>query len=92
MITPELVKTSKSKKLTAHCTICAGSSLKIVRLISKYAVVCKKCLKMFSTEELELMDNMFAAFGGYFRKCASSQEETYQELEKIAEEYSSSSA
>jgi len=90
MITPELVKSQGSKKNMAQCAVCAGISVKILKLGSTFAVVCKRCLNTFSLSDLELMHNMFVAFGGYFGKCASNKEESYQELEKIAKEYAQS--
>ena len=90
MITPELVKPRESKKSRAQCAICTGVSIKILRLGSNFAVVCKKCLSTFSLNDLELMHNMFVAFGGYFGRYASSKEESYQELKEIAKEYAQS--
>ena len=90
MITPELVKEQNSKKFLAKCAICDGTSVKIVRLGHAFAVVCKYCLDTFSRKELELMHNMFLAFGGFFGKNTNSKEETYQELKKIAAEYAQS--
>ena len=31
-------------------------------------VICESCLKKFSTNDIELMVNLFTAFGGYFGK------------------------
>ena len=90
MITPELVKHRESKNKMAQCAICAGVSVKILRLGSNFAVVCKRCLVTFSLKELELMHDMFIAFGGYFGKYANNKEESYQELKKIAKEYAQS--
>lgn len=61
--------------------------MKILKLGSNFAVVCKNCLDNFSRKDLELMHNMFLAFGGYFGKHASSRENSYRELEAIAKEY-----
>lgn len=90
MITPELVKKRKSEKFTPQCAICAGVSVKILRLGSNFAVVCKNCLDTFSLSDLELMHNLFLAYGGYFGKYASSKEESYQELVTIAKEFAQS--
>jgi len=90
MITPELVKTPESKKSMAQCAVCAGVGVKILKLGPNFVVVCKRCLDTFSLSDLELMHNMFVAFGGYFGKYASSREESYQELKIIAREYSQS--
>lgn len=86
MITPELVKTRETKKFQAQCAICAETSVKIVKIGSNFAVVCNNCLDEFSEKDLELMHNMFLAFGGNFGKYASSKEESYRELEQIAKE------
>ena len=93
MIAPELVKNRESNKSTVQCAICknrAGSSVKIIRLGTNFSVVCEECIETFSKEDLELMHNMFVAFGGYCGKCASSKEDAYQELKIIAGEYAKS--
>ena len=90
MITPELVKKQESKKGMGQCAICAGVSVRIVRLGRNFAVVCNECSSTFPERDLEFMHNMFLAYGGYFGKCAGSKEETYQELKKIAGEYAKS--
>ena len=90
MIAPELVKARETKKRIAQCAVCTGVGVKILKLGSNFAVVCKRCLATFSLSDLELMHNMFVAFGGYFGKHARSKEESYQELKKIAKEYAQS--
>jgi hypothetical protein len=93
MITPELVKTQEAKKSAVQCAVCkngAGSKVKIVRLGTSFSVVCEECIVNFSKEDLELMHNMFVAFGGWFGKCASSKEDSFQELKIIAKEYAKS--
>jgi len=49
--------------------------------------VCRDCLEEFSDKDLELMHNMFTAFGGYFGKLGGSKEETYKRIEEIARSY-----
>lgn len=90
MIPPELVKKRESKKSIGQCAICAGLSVRIVRLDQKFAVICKECSDTFSRKDLELMHNMFVAYGGYFGKCGDNTEETYQVIEEISREYASS--
>ena len=90
MIAPELVKARETKKRMAQCAVCAGVGVKILKLGTNFAVVCVRCLDTFSLSDLELMHNMFVAFGGYFGKHARSKEESYQELKKIAKEYAQS--
>lgn len=90
MVTSGLLKNQESKKFVPQCVICAETSVRILRLGSNFSVVCKECSVKFSKRELELMHNMFLAYGGHFGKLNSSKEEAYQELEKIAKEYSKS--
>jgi len=89
MITPELV--SDRKKVGAvECSICRSSEsseVKIKRLGRSFGVVCGDCLEEFSDKDLELMHNMFTAFGGYFGKLGYSKEERYKKLEEIALSY-----
>lgn len=49
-----------------------------------FGVVCEKCYKSNSPEDLELMSNMFLAFGGYFGKLKTSDFSLYKILEQIA--------
>lgn len=88
MITPELVKKRGSKNGEARCVICVGTSVNIKKVGSNFVVVCVECFERFTMIELELMHNLFIAFGGYFGKCGSSKEESYLKLEEIAKEYS----
>ncbi len=89
MITPELV-TNRKKVCSVECAICnncESSEVKIKRLGESFGVVCGDCLEEFSDKDLELMHNMFTAFGGHFGKLGGSKEETYKKLEEIARSY-----
>ena len=89
MITPELV-TDRKKVCSVECAICRKSEsteVKIKRLGKSFGVVCGDCLEEFSDKDLELMHNMFTAYGGYFGKLGASKEETYKRLEEIARSY-----
>lgn len=89
MITPELVKEKKSFSFV-KCSIChrnANSQIKIKKIGSSFGIVCNKCLRLFTDRDLELMHNMFTAFGGYFSKMSNSKEVTSSKLKKIAEDY-----
>lgn len=83
MITPELVKKRPSKNGEAQCVICAETSVNIRKVGSNFVVVCNGCLVKFTMIELELMHNMFLAFGGYFGKHGSTKEEAFQELKFV---------
>ncbi len=89
MITPELV-TDRKKVSSVKCAICksrGNSEFKIKRLGRNFGVVCGDCLEEFSDEDLELMHNMFIAFGGHFGKLGGSKEENYKKIEEIARSY-----
>jgi len=89
MITPELV-TDRKKVNSIECAICRSvesAEVKIKRLGRSFGVVCRDCLEEFSDKDLELMHNMFTAFGGYFGKLGGSKEEAYKKLEEIARSY-----
>ena len=89
MITPELV--IERKKLSsvecAICRSCESAEAKIKRLGRSFGVVCRDCSEEFSDEDLELMHNMFTAFGGHFGKLGGSKEENYKRIEEIARSY-----
>ena len=89
MITPELVSDRK-KVGSVECAICRNGEskeVKIKKLGRSFGVVCRDCLEEFSNGDLELMHNMFTAFGGYFGKLGASKEERYKKLEEIARSY-----
>lgn len=89
MITPELVINRKklSSVECAICRSCESAEVKIKRLGRSFGVVCGDCLEEFSDEDLELMHNMFTAFGGHFGKLGASKEENYKRIEEIARSY-----
>lgn len=89
MITLELV-TIKKKVSSVECSICRSSEsteVKIKSLGGSFGVVCGDCLEEFSNKDLDLMHNMFTAFGGHFGKLGGSKEETFKRLEEIARSY-----
>jgi cytochrome oxidase Cu insertion factor (SCO1/SenC/PrrC family) len=61
--------------------------VKIKRIGNTFGTVCEECAKAFSDEEIELMHNMFTAFGGYYGKMSNSKELSYSKLEEIAKDY-----
>ncbi|NVM17021.1 MAG: hypothetical protein HWN80_04845 [Candidatus Lokiarchaeota archaeon] len=102
MITSELVEEKKSFTIElveekksfsfVKCRIChrnANSEITIKKMGSTFAVICKKCANSFTNREIELMHNMFTAFGGYFSKLSDSKEVTYSKLREIAKDYKS---
>lgn len=52
-----------------------------------FGVVCTECYKKNSEEDLELMANMFFAYGGYFGKLKGSNFSIYKALKEILDEF-----
>ncbi len=69
------------------CRIDIKLDAKIKRIGNTFGTVCEECAKAFSDEEIELMHNMFTAFGGYYGKMSISKELSYSKLEEIAKDY-----
>ena len=105
MITPELIEEEKSlsfapelieekKSLSfVKCRIChknANPEITIKKMGSSFGVICKKCSKSFTDRDIELMYNMFTAYGGYFAKMRNSKEVTNSKLREIASDYKKS--
>ena len=88
-----LVSEHTKKKTTLSyikCVLCRTDTklgVKIKKIGSTFGTVCEECVKAFSDEEIELMHNMFNAFGGYFGKMSNSKELSYLKLEEIAKGY-----
>ena len=102
MITPELIEEEKSlsfapelieekKSLSfVKCRIChknANPEITIKKMGSSFGVICKKCSKSFTDRDIELMHNMFTAFGGYYNSMSNSKKLSYSKLEEIAKGY-----
>jgi hypothetical protein len=89
MIVSEYTK-KKTTLSYIKCVLCRKdpkSGVKIKRIGNTFGTVCEECTKTFSDEEIELMLNMFNAFGGYFGKMSNSKELSYAKLEEIAKGY-----
>lgn len=89
MIAPELV-TVEEKVSAVKCTICKKgekSDFRIKKLGRTIGVVCHDCIEGFTDKDLELMHNMFTAYGGHFGELGGSKEETYKRLKEIAMSY-----
>ena len=88
-----IVSEPMKKKITfsyVKCVLCRNNTkmnVKIKKIGNFYGTVCEGCAKSFNDEEIELMHNMFTAFGGYFGKMSDSKELSYSKLEEIAKDY-----
>ena len=89
MIVSELTK-KKTTFSSVKCVLCQGNTtlnVRIKKIGNSFGTVCQECTKTFNDEEIELMHNMFKAFGGYFGKMSDSKELSYSKLEEIAKGY-----
>ena len=89
MIVSEYTK-KKTTLSYIKCVLCRNetkSGVKIKKIGNTFGTVCDECTKTFNDEEIELMHNMFNAFGGYFGKMSDSKELSYLKLEEIAKDY-----
>ncbi len=89
MIVSEHTK-KKSTLSYVNCVLCRNDTkldVKIKKIGNSFGVVCEECAKTFKDEEIELMHNMFTAFGGYYNSMRNSKEVSYSKLEEIAKEY-----
>ncbi|MFW9826705.1 MAG: hypothetical protein ACFFEY_03685 [Candidatus Thorarchaeota archaeon] len=71
---------------TIKCGIChtelqRGASIYQEGL--SFGIVCEKCYKSNSSEDLELMANLFLAYGGYFGMKKRSEFSLYKEIKKL---------
>jgi pyruvate/2-oxoacid:ferredoxin oxidoreductase beta subunit len=91
MITEQTILDIKKVNKTVQCELChcdAKTKPSIKRLGVNFVVICKTCIEQFSEQEMELMVNMFTAFGGYFNQYRTSKEIQQQIIKEVAEEYS----
>ncbi len=89
MIVSEFPK-KRSTLSYIKCVLCRNDTkldVKIKKIGNTFGTVCEECAKAFSDEEIELMHNMFTAFGGYYGKMSNSKELSYSKLEEIAKDY-----
>jgi len=89
MIVSEFPK-KRSTLSYIKCVLCRSDTkldVKIKRIGNTFGTVCEECAKAFSDEEIELMHNMFTAFGGYYGKMSNSKELSYSKLKEIAKDY-----
>ena len=89
MIVSEFPK-KKNTLSYIKCVLCRNDTkldVKIKKIGNTFGIVCEECAKAFSDEEIELMHNMFTAFGGYYGKMSNSKELSYSKLEEIAKDY-----
>ncbi len=80
----------KTNLPVVQCRICHNDTKKqskIVKLGNNYGIICSECSKMFSLEDIDLMYNMFTAFGGYFGMLKDTVSSTYKIITNLVKEY-----
>ncbi|MFX1316375.1 MAG: hypothetical protein ACFE9T_10965 [Promethearchaeota archaeon] len=86
---------SRSNKYTPNysslkCGICKAeikTRASVYRTGVHIRVICESCYKKFSEDDIELMLNLFTAFGGYFGKYKKPEYILYIILKELKEKY-----
>ena len=89
MIVSEFPK-KKNTFSNIKCVLCRNDTkldVKIKKIGNTFGTVCEECVKAFNDAEIELMHNMFTAYGGYYGQISNSKELSYSKLEEIAKDY-----
>ena len=71
---------------TVKCGICRTELQRGASIYQEglsFGIVCEKCYKSNSSEDLELMANLFLAYGGYFGMKKRSEFSLYKEINKL---------
>ncbi|MHA1932485.1 MAG: hypothetical protein ACW96X_08090 [Promethearchaeota archaeon] len=64
-----IVKSDSKSSHSVKCGICRTEIIDRIQIYQagiSFGVVCGDCYRQFSAEDLEMMTNMFIAYGGYF--------------------------
>ncbi len=81
---------STNTSQTITCGICRSNvkrSAKIYQDGVHFGIVCSKCHDNIPKDDLELMANMFTAYGGYFGKLKSPDFSLYKMLKELISEF-----
>lgn len=79
-------KLKKRSDNSVKCGICHGEIVDRAQIYQtglNLGVVCSKCYKRFSANDLEMIANMFIAYGGYFGMLQDSKFSLVKTLEVI---------
>ena len=89
MILQPKIRKEKDQKII-QCEICHDASPKNVKIRNfgtKLGIICGDCSERFPDKEIDLMFNMFTAFGGFLGKLQTVKLTNYLKLKEIAKEY-----
>lgn len=80
-----LVTSKKQMAKTIVCDICKQELSKAILYQSAVndKIVCESCYRIFSKEDIELMINLFNAYGGYFGKFRKLKASVYKRLKEL---------
>jgi hypothetical protein len=70
-------KSSRRNLKCAVCRINIDNKTKTYQSRTTFSVVCHNCNKKFSNEDIELMLNLFLAYGGYFGQFKDNKGDKY---------------
>ena len=84
-----MISSSNKIRRVVRCGICRveiRDRAQIYQAGVNFGIVCIRCYKQFSTEDIELMANMFIAYGGYFGMLNGSRISTRNILKRLTTE------
>jgi hypothetical protein len=90
MLVEQVIIQPKKASFIVPCELChndAKGKPVIKRLGPKLGIICNTCREQFSDQEIDLMINMFIAFGGYFNQFKSSRKIQQTIINEIAREH-----
>lgn len=83
----KLENTHKQKVKAVRCDICQKDLNKkaiFYHTAINDKIICESCYKTFSKDDIELMVNLFSAYGGYFGKYQKLKISVYNRLKELS--------
>ncbi|MFX1410762.1 MAG: hypothetical protein ACFFA6_10435 [Promethearchaeota archaeon] len=87
---PSRSRTYTPSSSSLKCGVCKAeikTRASVYRTGVHIRIICESCYKRFSEDEIELMVNLFTAFGGYFGKYKKPEYILYIILKELKEKY-----
>ena len=90
MMYQQEIKIEKNRSFV-KCSICKQEIVgkhRFIELAMNYGVICPECDNNFNDDEIELITNLFTAYGGYFgSQKGKSENSTNQIMKKLSNLY-----
>ena len=89
MISQQVIS-KKGKIPVIRCVIChqeAKQKPQIIQLGVEFCIICANCRKQFTRKDMELMYNMFSAFGGFFGQLRDIKRSFYDAIKQLTSEF-----